>query len=125
MIRVAIFMIAFLLMSCMGEVPTSPTQQWDGLDFRLETRPPFITPGMMEFLVVVNKPGRKPASGMIIDLRVGPTGRWAQAIEDGNVGVYRRAVKVNNPETDVMYVHIRHKDKEGLLEFPLSYGVEK
>jgi len=131
MTRVAGFLTVFLLTACMGDIPMSPTQQWDGLDFRLETRPPYITQGMMEFLVIANRPGRKPASGMIIDLRVGPTGRWVQAIEDGNVGVYRRAIKVNDPKTDIMYVHIRRKDKdknedkEGLLEFPLDYGIKK
>ena len=120
------FISVLLLSACMGEIPSSPVQQWEGLDFRIETRPPFISQGMMEFLVVANRPGRKPASSLLVELRVGPTGRWAQAIEDGNVGVYRRAMKVNDPYTDILYVHVRNKEnKEGLLEFPLSYGVEK
>ena len=117
--------VVFLLSACMGEIPRSPTQEWDGLEFRLETRPPNISAGMMEFHVIANRPGRKPASRLVIDLRVGPMGRWVQAIEDGNVGVYRRAIKINDPKTDIMYVHIRNKDKEGLLQFPLDFGIKK
>lgn len=119
-------LVLLLLSACMGEIPSSPVQEWEGLEFRIETRPPFISPGMTEFLVVANRPGRKPASALLVELRVGPTGRWVQAIEDGNVGVYRRAMRVGNPETEILYVHLRNKEKkEGLLEFPLSYGVKK
>jgi hypothetical protein len=126
MIRGISLLLVFLLFSCMGEVPSSPVKEWEGMEFRLETRPPYITRGMMEFLVIANRPGRKPASDLLIELRVGPTGRWVQAIEDGNVGVYRRAMRINDPATDVMYMHIQNKkNKEGLLEFPLSYGIEK
>ena len=123
--KVIVLFIAILLSACVGEIPSSPVQQWEGLEFRLETRPPHISPGMIEFLVIANRPGRKPASNLLVNLRVGPTGKWVQAIEDGNVGVYRRAMRINDPSKDIMYLHIQNKDKkEGLLEFPLAYGIK-
>ena len=122
--KFCVFLFVFLLVGCVGEIPHSPILEWEEKSFRIETRPPFIEAGMMEFLVIVNLPRRKPASGLLISLRVGPTGKWVQAIEDGNVGVYRRAMRVGDPKTDILYVHVSDKEKETVLEFPLSYGVK-
>jgi len=122
---VLLLIVLTSIISCSGNAPESPVQNWEDLSFRIETRPDFISKGMMEFLVIANRAHKKPASGMIISLRMGETGKWIQAIEDGNVGVYRRAVRVNDPATDVLYVHIERKEQEGILKFPLNYGIEK
>lgn len=122
-----IFVYIFIILSlsaCVGEIPTSEVKQWEDLTFRVETRPAFIERGMMEFLIIANRPGRKPAFNLLVYLRVGPTGEWVQAIEDGHVGVYRRALRVRDPAKDVLYVHIKRDDKEGVIEFPLAYGIK-
>lgn len=126
MMKRMVFVLLSLILfsSCGGEAPTSPFQNWEELSFRLETRPMYMEKGMMEFLVIANRPGRKPAYDLLIELRMGPTGPWVQAIEDGRVGVYRRAVRVTDPKTDILYVHILRDGKEGLLEFPLAWGIK-
>jgi len=112
-----------LLAACGGEVVTSPTQQWKDMSFRIETRPPTIKPGMIEFLVIANRGERKRAHDLLVSLRIGEQGRWTQAIQDGAVGVYRRALRVNDPANDVLNVYIRHKDEETILKFPLDFGL--
>lgn len=119
-----IFLLAavVLISGCTSDVPSSPKQTWDGLDVWIETRPPVIRPGMMEFLVLANRDKRKPAFDLYVNLRMGPTGTWVQAIQDGHVGVYRRAMRVTDPETDILHVYIRRDGKETLLQFPLNYA---
>ncbi|MDH5544334.1 MAG: hypothetical protein OEZ43_02010 [Gammaproteobacteria bacterium] len=118
------FIVLFvaLMVSCVGEIPKSPVLEWKDMTFRVETRPPFIEKGMMEFLIIVNLPRRKPASGLLVNLRIEQAGKWVQAIEDGNVGVYRRAMRVRDPKTDTLYVKAEIKGEETILAFPLAYG---
>lgn len=122
-IRLLLVFVIFAVNGCTGEVPTSPVQSWNELDFRIETRPPHIKPGMMEFLVIANREKRKPAFDLLVNLRIGDTGKWIQAIEDGHVGVYRRAVRVNDPATDVLHVYVRKGQEETVLKFPLNYAL--
>ncbi len=114
-------LIAVVGYGCSADIPLSPPQSWKNYQFRIETRPPVVTTGMNEFLVVANKDGRKPAHDVLVSLRVGETGRWIQAIQDGHVGVYRRALRVIDPKSDVLYVHVAQGKEEAVLEFPLNY----
>ncbi|MDH5257384.1 MAG: hypothetical protein OEX07_05235 [Gammaproteobacteria bacterium] len=109
-----------LLAACGGDHARTPPQQWKDLTFMVETRPPELRPGMIEFLVLANRGSRKRAHDLLVSIRIGRSGRWVQSIQDGNTGVYRRALKVTDPETDILSVHIKHKDEEKLFEFPLS-----
>ncbi len=126
MLRVLLVSLTLaLLTACAGEVVTSPTQQWKDMSFRIETRPPTIKPGMIEFLVIANRGERKRAHDLLVSLRIGEQGRWTQAIQDGAVGVYRRALRVNDPASDVLNVYIRYKNEETILKFPLDFGLPK
>ena len=121
------------VLSCTTEIPTTPIKKWDEYTFRLEARPPIVEKGMMEFLTLSDFEGNLRGWDLIVYYRMGPTGRWVQAIQDGHTGVYRRALMVNDPETDVLYVHIKKNQtlqqkkenvprKETVLEFPLNYS---
>lgn len=123
MFRVSLLVLVSLMISCMGEVPTTPAQEWQGLSFRVEARPPVPKPGMIEFLIVANRDGRKPAWDLLVKLRLGETGSWKQAIEDGNMGVYRTALRVVDPQKDVLNIFVRNsKMEETVLKFPLNYA---
>lgn len=122
-----------LLNACSTEIPTSPTSQWGDYTFRLESRPPIIEKGMMEFLTIANYEVTHRGWDLIVYYRMGPTGRWVQAIQDGHTGVYRRAMMVRDPESEVLYVHIKKKQtteqkqkkeeqKETVVQFPLNYS---
>jgi len=114
-------LIAVIGYGCSGDVPLSPPQSWKNYQFSIETRPPMVTTGMNEFLVIANKDGRNPAHDVLVSLRVGETGRWVQAIQDGHVGVYRRALRVVDPINDVLHVHVSQGKEDAVLKFPLNY----
>jgi len=125
------FFLLFLLVlsSCADEqaVRLGP-QQWQDLEFVVETRPSPVRVGMNEFVVIASREVYKPGIGLIVDIRANKKIAWRQAIQDGYTGVYRRAIRVNDPQTDVLAVHVRRdkknqskeKENETTLYFPLS-----
>jgi hypothetical protein len=119
-------MFAGLLAACADEqaVILGP-QQWQDLSFRVEVRPSPIRVGMNEFIVIASREEYKPGVGLVVMLRVGENEKWRQAIQDGFTGVYRRAVRVADPATQSLSVHVRRaksdkKDDEAVLRFPLN-----
>ncbi len=121
-----IMLCAGLLSACSNEqsVILGP-QQWQDLGFRVETRPSPLRVGMNEFIVIASREEYKPGVGLVVMLRVGEDKEWRQAIQDGFTGVYRRAVKVDDPATQSLAVHVRRaksddKNDETVLFFPLS-----
>lgn len=118
----AVALVVLFLAGCESEnVPTSPAQKWNGYSVVIESRPPNVTVGMNEFLIIANHE-KRPAHDLVVSLRIGEEGRWTQAMQDGHVGVYRRAIIVGNPNTDVLSVHLRGKNDETVLRFPLQYA---
>ena len=132
--KIYLILVSVLLLSaCTTEIPTSPTHVWGDYSLHLESRPPIIEQGMVEFLTIVNFEEKLRGWDLIVYYRMGPTGRWVQAIQDGHTGVYRRAMMVNDPETEVLYVHVKKKQsreqklkkeeqKETMIKFPLDYS---
>ena len=125
---ISVLSLALLLAACSGEIPRSQVKQWKEYTFYVESRPPVVTRGMNEFLFVGNFKQRGRAHSLIVGFRIGPEGKWIQAVQDGHTGVYRRAMMVNDPNADVLYVHVREKGEEIqdkgeiLLTFPLNYS---
>jgi len=131
--KICLLLIVFLLASCTTEIPTSPSVKWDEYTIRIESRPPVIEKGMMELLTLVDYEERGRGWDLIVYYRMGPSGRWIQAMQDGHTGVYRRAMNVIDPVAGVLHVHIKRKQsreelaakvvrKEILLEFPFDYS---
>ncbi len=119
---VLLSLILMTTIACTGKIPTTPPQTWGDYTFRLETRPPAPIKGMNEFLLIGNFEKRKRAVDLLVFFRVGPTGKWSQAIQDGHSGVYRRALRVNDVAQDVLYVHVKKEEEEKVFEFPLNYA---
>ncbi len=116
--RLFAVMLLGVLAACGGESSQQlPPQQWQGMQVRVESRPSPLHDGASEFLVMVDSRG-KPAYNLIISMRASDSEPWVQAIEDGQVGVYRRAIKA--APGAVLQVRIRNKDAEGVLRFPLN-----
>lgn len=97
-----------------------PPQKWRDMDVRVESRPNPPRAGMNEFLVMVTDKRGRPAYDLIVSLRAGDQDGWTQAIEDGQVGVYRRAVRVGAGARSVLQVQIRRNGAEDTLYFPLQ-----
>ena len=117
-----ILSLALLLTACEGPVPEMPAQTWKGIRVEVETRPQKLGIGMNEFLIVASRgTGRGiPAHDLIVSLSINDAGNWEQAIQDGFVGVYRRAIRVADPAHDVLLVRLEHGDDSGILRFPLN-----
>ena len=118
----ALLCFALALGACDTKVPTMPVQTWKGMTFSVETRPPKLGVGMNEFLVVASKVSNNnsPAHDLIVYLSIEGTHHWEEAIQDGFVGVYRRAVRVFDPAHDVLLLKIVHGKDTGILRFPLN-----
>lgn len=116
--------VVMILSGCVGGENTYsfPTKNWDDIEVSLETRPPKVRAGMVEFLVMAAVKGRKRESELVVSLRIEGQEKWHQAIQDGFIGVYRRVVRVNDPARDVLAVKLRRKksDDEKILYFPLA-----
>lgn len=111
---------ALALSGCGGETRDSATLGWRDLQVHVESRSYGPTPELQELLVFVTRNGAQPAWDCRVDLRTSDADPWKQAIEDGRVGVYRRAAKVDGGEHSVLQVWIHAEDSETVLRFPLK-----
>ncbi|MDT8384030.1 MAG: hypothetical protein RRB22_06410 [Gammaproteobacteria bacterium] len=112
-----------LLSGCAdGQAVIMGPQQWQDLEFRVEVRPSPPVVGMNEFIVIASREVYKPGVGLVINIRVGEQAEWRQAIQDGFTGVYRRAVRVDDPLTQSLSVQVIRAEtkEETMLSFPLS-----
>lgn len=116
-------MVLLTLLSACGESAADksiPAQQWEGMTVQVETRPTPPETGMDEILVVLTAPSGKPGSNFMVSLRSSDGDQWVQAMEDGGLGVYRRAVVLEPGERSVVQVQLRRDGKEAVLRFPLK-----
>ena len=120
-----IVLLATLVAACAREDASPyPKQSWEDITVEIQTRPLRIEqPGMIEFLVIATRSQpRGPAHNLLVTIRIDEEGNWHQAIQDGHLGVYRRALPVRDPKSDVLSVRIQYDNREGLLRFPLAMG---
>jgi hypothetical protein len=97
-------------------------QMVNDIEILVEIRPGAPTVGMNEFLVLATQKNRLPASEYIVSIKLEGQERWHQSIQDGATGVYRRAIRVNDPDNDVLLVQLVGKDGQQpgkVLSFPL------
>ncbi|MFV2057811.1 MAG: hypothetical protein ACC707_15195 [Thiohalomonadales bacterium] len=114
--------LMLLLAACNNERIMMPIQEWQGISFEVETRPPKAVAGMNEFVIIASR-GRRPVADVILSIKIMGPGEWKQAIQDGHVGVFRKSILVKNPLESSLLVRIRHSQvnnkSETILEFPL------
>jgi len=118
--RAALPALALALYGCSGDTQESPVENWRDLQVHVESRSYGPIPEMKEVLVFVNR-RVLPAWDCRVDLRTSDADPWKQAIEDGHVGVYRRAAKVDEHEHSVLQVWIRAEGNETILRIPLTH----
>ncbi|HQT81094.1 MAG: hypothetical protein B7Z60_03005 [Ferrovum sp. 37-45-19] len=96
-------------------------QQWQGVSMQVDTRPNPPEQGMNEIVVTANDIKRNiPAWDLIISIRTAKQDDWVQMIEDGRMGVYRRAVRIEPGERSVLQIQVKHENAVGELRFPLK-----
>ncbi|MBF0282069.1 MAG: hypothetical protein HQM07_05835 [Zetaproteobacteria bacterium] len=97
----------------------APEQPWQDLGIHVETRPSPAQVGMNEFLVMANRQQKGFTSDLIVHIRT-DVSDWKQAIPDGALGVYRRALPVENVQENRLYVRLERKGEMGELTFALA-----
>jgi len=120
--KLKIFSMLLLLLSACSSSETAwapEPQVWDEFSIHFETRPESVRPGMNEFLVIVNREGRRHIPDLLVHIRT-DSSKWKQAIPDGALGVYRRALLVNDIHADTLFVRLSYHGKKGELNFALA-----
>jgi len=117
-----LFPVLLLTLSACGEGADAdiPLQKWQNWVVQVETRPSPPETGMDEILVVITDQRGRPGNGLVVSLRSSDQDRWVQAIEDGGLGVYRRAVPLAPGERSLLQVQLKTKDAETVLRYPLE-----
>lgn len=119
------YMVLVLLASltACGESPAMsnvPAQKWQKWIVQVEPRPSPAVTGMNEILVVITDARGNPGNGFIVSLRSSNQNQWVQAMEDGGLGVYRRAVDLGFGKSSVVEVQLERDGKRGILRYPLE-----
>ncbi|WP_238701329.1 hypothetical protein [Mariprofundus erugo] len=110
-----------LLVSCSAdETAWSPQPQpWEDLTIRVETRPVQPRLGMNEFLLIANHQQRGFINNLLVEVRTTESD-WKQAMPDGALGVFRRALPVADLQHDQLFVRLTRDGRHGEMTFPLS-----
>jgi hypothetical protein len=120
--KYAAFFLLAMLSACGNQVENIPSQNWEGIDVHVETRPSPPRTGMNEFLIMTTSKRGQPVYDFIVSIRTSDQDPWVQAIEDGQMGVYRRAAEVAPGIRSVVQVQIKRNGEESVLRFPLKVG---
>lgn len=96
-----------------------PSQTWHDITVRIESRPAPPVPGMNEFWVILNDARGIPVPNAVVSVRAA-SATWSQAIQDGHTGVYRRAIRVEDPTRHPLVVQLRLGKEQGELTFALD-----
>ena len=110
-----------ILASCGKTKISIEPQRWKQFLVQLELRPsplPQKTAARVyEFIVIVNDlKQKKVASRLVVSLRPKGRQKWLQAIQDGHVGVYRRAMPISLNDT-LIEIEIDNEGHRHVLEF--------
>lgn len=120
MLKIAVSATLILLAACSGPGNPIPSQEWKGWVINVEARPWPVRQGMNEFLVLISdRNGHRPRENFLVHIRT-KASDWIQAIPDGTIGVYRRALPVKDMEQPVLFVRLKKGDEVGELRFSLK-----
>lgn len=103
-----------------GKQATIAVQHWNDIDVRIETHPNPPQAGMSEIVVIATGPRGRPVQDLLVSLRVTQDVPWVQAIQDGLIGVYRRAIDLGDGDTAKLQVRLQRGVDEQTLIFPLK-----
>jgi hypothetical protein len=102
------------------EAITLPTQRWQDVDVQIESRPSPPVNGINEIWVLITDANGNPAWDCLVYIRSSSQDPWKQAIQDGRVAVYRRAILLDQNQHEILQVEIKRNGKEAELSFPLK-----
>ncbi|OIO54026.1 MAG: hypothetical protein COX57_13470 [Alphaproteobacteria bacterium CG_4_10_14_0_2_um_filter_63_37] len=98
----------------------------DGIDLQVEIYPSPPTPGYNEFKVSLKKSGDwRPVDNVIVEMGVrkgpqDPVVAWSMGMQDGLLGIYRRAVEIPSSGHWEAVIRVRKGEMEQQATFPLD-----
>jgi hypothetical protein len=106
---------------CGGEKKgDAPVQVWQDMEIRVETRPNPPRTGMTEFLIMLTSKTGRPGDDYMVSVRTSDQDPWKWAVQDGRMGIYRRAAELAPGNRSVLQVQLKHKGQESVLHFPFN-----
>jgi hypothetical protein len=119
-------LLAVGLAACSDGVaaPAIPPQHWKKLVVHIETHPNPPLEGISEIVVIITGPHGRPAGDLIVSLRGSNSASWIQAIEDGYIGVYRRAVDIGENRAGAVQVRLQQGAEQKILIFPIKLAAD-
>lgn len=113
---------AALVMACGNSADSSQVgaQPWGSFNVAVEVRPAPPRPGHNEVVVIITGEHHRPVYDALVSVRADSRQDWVQAIEDGHVGVYRRAVSFGRNPVVTLQVRLQRADNQSILEFPVT-----
>ncbi len=125
--RFAALLAGAALLACSdgGQTTSLGSQSWGSIDIAVEVRPSPPREGHNEVVVLVSAERQRPVYDALVWVRAQPSAPWVQAIEDGHVGVYRRAVNFGRGPDATLEVQIRHHDAETVVRFPVQLQLQQ
>lgn len=113
---------AGLLAGCGSSADASRigVRKWGTFDVAVEVRPSPPRPGHNEVVIVVSGEHHRPVFDALVSIRADAAQPWVQAIEDGHVGVYRRAVVFLPGSAASLQVRLQRADEQAILDFPVA-----
>jgi hypothetical protein len=114
-------LVATTLVACSdgGEGNVIEVQHWKDADIRIETHPNPPLAGVSEVVVIITTPRGRPLPDYTVSMRGNDSMPWVQAIQDGMIGVYRRAVDIGDGKEVVLQVRLQQKTEQKILLYPL------
>jgi hypothetical protein len=116
-------LLAVVLAACgsSGSDYVVGVRQTADLTVTIESRPAPPRAGNNEVVIgLETRTGRRPVYDAQVFVRSGATPDWVQAIEDGHVGVYRRAVNMGPGGQTQIEVRIQRGDHLDVVSVPVQ-----
>jgi len=119
--KIWLFVFTLGLAACAPSEPVwaPAAQHWQDVTINIQTQPSPIRTGMNEFLLITGHQQRGFGDDLLLMVRTEHS-KWEQAIPDGGLGVFRRALPVKDIQHDHLYVRLSHNKKHGEMTFDLA-----
>jgi len=115
---------ALSLVACGNDNESSaiaiPVQHWKDADVRVETHPNPPLAGMSEIVVIITGVRGRPLPDFSVSIRGKDSMPWVQTIQDGMIGVYRRAVDIGEGDVVTLQVKLQLGTEEKVFYYPLK-----
>lgn len=116
----ALLVIALTGCGVQEQSGTIGTRQWGAYEVTVETRPWPPREGQNEVVVMIVGQRNQPIYDALVTMRAQAASPWIQAIEDGHVGVYRRAVRFAADSQTNLQIQFQRGEEKTILDFPVS-----